>query len=141
MDVLEQIRKSTILIVQDIRTAREDGRTIQNILQHIFRVQGFENLSRASSEKEAMRIINNETVHLVLTDWIMPKESGLSFVKKIRAEEPELSIIIVTGMASKKDVLEALAAGINDYILKPLVPKEVLQKSIKQLEQREVREL
>ncbi len=140
MDVLEQIRKSTILIVQDIRSAREDGRTIQNILQYIFRTQGFENLSRASSEKEAIHIINNKTIHLVLTDWIMPKESGLSFVKKIRAEEPELPVIMVTGMASKKDVSEALEAGINDYILKPLVPKEVLQKSIKQLEQRNVRE-
>ena len=136
MDGFEQIRKSTILIVEDIRTGLEDSRTIQNILQYIFRAQGFENVFRASSEKEAMRIINNGTVHLVLTDWIMPKESGLSFVKIIKAAKPDLSIIMVTGMASKKDVLEALEAGINDYVLKPVVPKEVLQKAAEQLRQR-----
>ena len=128
MDVSEQLRKSTILIVDDVRAMRD-------IIYFIFKEQKFKDVLRASSEKDAVRIINSKTIHLVLTDWMMPKESGLSFVKGIRAQEPELPIIMVTGMASKEDVLEVMEAGINDYILKPIVPKEVLQKAVAQLEQ------
>ena len=126
MDVPEQLRKCTILIVDDVRAMRD-------ILWYIFKEQKFEHVLRASSEKDAARIINNKTIHLVLTDWMMPRESGLSFVKKLRAQEPELAIIMVTGMDLKNDVLGAMEAGINDYILKPIVPKEVLQKAVAQL--------
>ena len=46
---------------------------------------------------------------------------------------------MITAMNSKEDVLEAIEAGIDDYILKPVIPKEVMQKAIKQLEQRKVK--
>lgn len=114
---------------------------MQNILRHIFKAQKLKDVFLASSEKEAIRILNTKTIDLLLTEWMMPKESGLSFVKRIRAQEPELPIIMVTGMNSKEDILEAIETGINEYILKPVVPKEVMQKAVKQLEQRKVREL
>ena len=133
MDIPEEFRNSAILIVDDLRPMRD-------IFGYIFRAQKFKKVFLASSEKDAMRIINTKDIHLILTDWMMPKESGLSFVRTIRAQEPELPIILVTAVDSKMDILEAIEAGINGYILKPVVPKEVLQKTVKQLEQRKVRE-
>ena len=133
MDIPEEFRNSAILIVDDLRPMRD-------IFAYIFRAQNFKKVFLASSEKDAMRIINTKDIHLILTDWMMPKESGLSFVRTIRAQEPELPIILVTAVDSKMDILEAIEAGINGYILKPVVPKEVLQKAVKQLEQRKVRE-
>ena len=134
MDTPEKLPKSTILIV-------DEARPMRNILRHIFKTQKFNNLFITSSEKEAIVIINTKAIDLILTDWMMPKESGLSFGKSIRAQEPELPIIMVTAMNSKEDILTAIEAGINEYILKPVVPKEVMQKTIKQLEQRKAREL
>lgn len=134
MDMPEKLRKSTILIVDHLRAMRR-------ILRYTFRVHKCGKVLLASSENEATHIINTETIDLILTEWMMPKESGLSFVKWIRAQESERPIIMVTTMSSKEDVLEARDAGINDYILKPLVPKEVMQKAIRQLEQRKMRKL
>ena len=133
MDIPEEFRKSAILIVDDLRPMRD-------ILGYIFRAQKFKKAFLASSEKDAIRIINTKAIHLILTDWMMPKESGLSFVRTIRAQEPELPIILVTAVNSEMNILEAIEAGINGYILKPVVPKEVLQKAVEQLEQRKVQE-
>ena len=141
MDVPEQLRNRTILIVDDVRSMQGDVRIMHDILKHIFQAQEFEHVLRASSEQEALRAISDKTIHLVLTDWIMPREAGLSFVKTIKEQRPELPIIMVTGMAAKEDVVEAMQAGVNDYILKPIVPKEVIQKAVAQLEQHNAPEL
>lgn len=113
---------------------------MRDMIYYIFKERKFEHVLRASSEQDAVRTINSKTIHLVLTDWMMPREPGLSFVKGLMAQDPELPIIMVMGMASKENVLEAIEAGVNDYILKPVVPKEVFEKAIRQLEKHIVRE-
>jgi two-component system chemotaxis response regulator CheY len=61
----------------------------------------------------------------------MPNMDGLTFVKKIRSmsEWDDVPIIMVTTEAAKEDILEALKAGVNNYIVKPFTP-EVLKEKI-----------
>jgi two-component system chemotaxis response regulator CheY len=133
MNTLEEFHERAILIVDNLRSMRD-------VLGYIFRAKEFKKVFFAGSEKEAIRIINTETIDLILTDWMMPKESGLSFVKTIRAQEPELPIIMVAARSSKEDILESIESGINGYILKPVVPKEIMQKAVQQLKQHKMRE-
>ncbi|MGK0170767.1 MAG: DNA-binding response OmpR family regulator [Gammaproteobacteria bacterium] len=126
MNSLEWLRTRAILIVDNTHLQRI-------ILQCIFQSKKFNTIFLAASAKEAIAIINTKTVHLVLTDWYMPEESGLVLVKKIRAQDTVLPIIMVTGTSSKKNVLEAIEVGANDYIVKPVVPKDVIQKATNQL--------
>lgn len=107
---------------------------MRDMLRYIFQAGNFENVSLASSEKEAIDIINEKTILLVLTERMVPGGTCLSFVKWTRAQKPELPIIVVSGFNSKEDVLEVRRAGENDCILKPIVPKVVIQKTVEQLE-------
>ena len=81
---------------------------------------------------------NNSTFgggfEIVIVDWQMPKRNGLSVVNLIRKEirHRDVKIVMVTGMADEKHVEEAIDAGVNDYIVKPITP-DVFLKKIKKL--------
>jgi two-component system chemotaxis response regulator CheY len=69
-----------------------------------------------------------------MTDWNMPNMNGLELVKKIRADEryKNLPIIMVTTEGGKKEVITALKAGVNNYIVKPF-NKQILQKKLEEV--------
>jgi two-component system chemotaxis response regulator CheY len=66
---------------------------------------------------------------LVLTDWNLPSKSGVELVREIRALDPKIPIIMVTSQATKAHVLEAIGAGVSDYVVKPF-PPELLRKKL-----------
>ena len=67
---------------------------------------------------------------LVLTDWNMPEMNGLELVKKVRADSRfmDLPIIMVTTEGGKAEVITALKAGVNNYIVKPFTPQVLKEK-------------
>ena len=74
-------------------------------------------------------------VEFVLTDWNMPEMDGLTFVKSLRssAQYIDVPIIMVTTEAAKKEILEAIKAGVSDYIVKPFTPDTLKEKLLKVL--------
>lgn len=111
-----------ILTVDDSSTMR---RIIKNTLSRI----GYEDVVEATDGVDALRKMDG--VELVLTDWNMPEMDGLSYVKALRADNrfDKIPIIMVTTEAAKKEILEAIKAGVSDYIVKPFTP-EVLREKI-----------
>jgi two-component system chemotaxis response regulator CheY len=107
------------LIVDDSSTMR---RIIKNSLKRI----GFEDLIEAGNGKEALEIYNE--ADLILTDWNMPEMDGLEFVKRVRAENKAIPILMVTTNAAKDDIVEALKNGVNNYIVKPFTPETLKEK-------------
>jgi two-component system chemotaxis response regulator CheY len=72
----------------------------------------------------------NPDVDMLITDWNMPNMNGLELVKKVRADErfTELPIIMVTTEGGKAEVITALKAGVNNYIVKPFTPAVLKEK-------------
>ncbi len=74
----------------------------------------------AASSEEALDLLEREDIDIVLTDVSMPGMSGLDFLKRIKEREPDKAVVIMTGHAEKKIILEALQSDADDFITKPI---------------------
>jgi two-component system chemotaxis response regulator CheY len=113
-----------VLVVDDFATMRK---IVRNILKQI----GFEDISEAEDGNAALRVIKNEKVGLVVTDWNMPNMSGLELLQEIRrnGQTQKIPVLMVTAEGLKENVMEAVKAGVNNYVVKPFTA-EVLQEKI-----------
>jgi two-component system chemotaxis response regulator CheY len=124
---LEEVVIKNVLVV-------DDSRIMRNIVKNTFSELNIPcEFIEAENGKEALVVLQNHRVHLVLLDWNMPQLSGLDFLKKIRTLPAyhELPIIMVTSEAAKYNVIEALKNGATDYIIKPVSEKIFLEKLAK----------
>ncbi|RMG59490.1 MAG: sigma-54-dependent Fis family transcriptional regulator [Deltaproteobacteria bacterium] len=80
----------------------------------------------ACSAEEAMEKLRGDEFDLVLTDVRMPGASGIDFTSWVKAEYPDLPVIVMTAYGSIKTAVSAMKAGAEDYILKPFDPEEIL---------------
>jgi two-component system chemotaxis response regulator CheY len=89
----------------------------------------------ASDGKQALKIATSQNVDLFLVDWNMPELNGLDFVKAIRAMDTykDVPILMITSEAAKYNVLEAIEAGVTNYIVKPIKPALLREKLAKYL--------
>ena len=113
-----------VLVVDDFATMRK---IVRNILKQI----GFEDITEAEDGSVALRLIKSELVGLVVSDWNMPNMSGLDLLKEIRKnpQTASLPVLMVTAEGLKENVMEAVKAGVNNYVVKPF-NAEVLQEKI-----------
>ena len=82
---------------------------------------------RAASAEEAEAAIRTELPDVVVLDWMLPGESGLSFARRLRgdARTRELPIVMLTARAMESDKISGLEAGADDYLTKPFSPREL----------------
>lgn len=118
--------KIKILVVDDFSTMR---RIIKNILKQI----GYMNIDEAEDGNGALTRLKQDKYDLVISDWNMPNMSGLDLLKAIRTDNAlnSVPVLMVTAEAKKENVIEAIKAGVNNYIVKPFtaeVLKEKLEK-------------
>jgi len=111
------------LIVDDSPTMR---RIVANSLQSL----GYNNIVEAEDGKDAVGKLESEKFNFVITDWNMPNMTGLELTKYIRSEPKfgNLPILMVTTRGLKQDVIEALQAKVNNYIIKPFTPPVLKEK-------------
>ncbi|CAN5910187.1 response regulator [soil metagenome] len=114
------------LVVDDSVTMR---RIIVNSLQRI----GYSNTVEAGDGQEALSAFD-ASVGFVITDWNMPNMTGLEFARAVRArgDGKTVPILMVTTRSMREDILAAVEAGVNNYILKPFTPA-VLKEKIDQV--------
>ncbi len=122
-----------ILIVDDVNAMR-----IQ--IKEVLRKVGFEKFMLASNGVEAREVLVNNPIHLVLSDWHMEPTSGLELLTFIRGHSTlsALPFLMVTAESAKEEVIKAVVAGIDDYIVKPLTVAQVHEKVFKALIKRQV---
>ncbi len=113
-----------ILLVDDMATMR---RIIRTILSQL----GFKNVDEAEDGEVALQKLKEGNYDFVITDWNMPNMTGLELVQAIRSDEKlkGLPVLMVTAEAKKENVIAAIKAGVNNYIVKPFTP-ETLKKKI-----------
>jgi two-component system, chemotaxis family, chemotaxis protein CheY len=112
-----------ILIVDDFSTMR---RIIRNMLRQL----GYINMVEAVDGAEALSLLQREKVDFVISDWNMPNMSGLDLLKAIRADEnlKPIPVLLVTAEALKENVVEAVKAGVNNYVVKPFTAETLKEK-------------
>jgi two-component system chemotaxis response regulator CheY len=102
-------------------------RIIKNTLSRL----GYEDVLEGEDGLQGWAALNgNPDTGMLITDWNMPEMNGLELVKKVRADARfvDLPIIMVTTEGGKAEVITALKAGVNNYIVKPFTPQVLKEK-------------
>lgn len=108
----------------------DDMPTIRDLVKSQLRALGLKNVVEASDGQAAMTIIENAAsvghpVELVISDWNMPKMTGLELLRQLRASDEFVSLpfILLTSESERDQVTEAILAGVSQYIVKPFAAK------------------
>lgn len=114
----------------------DDSKTMRNIQRSILTQLGYTELEEACDGQDALSKMAVFNPELILVDWNMPNMDGLTFVKSVRQQGNKTPMIMVTTESEKIRVIEAIKAGVNNYVVKPFTPdqlsarvKETMEKS------------
>lgn len=109
----------------------DDSPTMRRIVCNALREIGYTDLQEAEDGQKALEVLEGEPVDFVITDWNMPNMNGLDLTKSIRNHPTHatLPILMITTRGMKEDVIAAMHARVNNYIVKPFTP-EVLRDKI-----------
>lgn len=112
-----------ILIVDDFATMR---RIMKNILKQI----GFSNIVEADDGTTALEELKKTAVDLIISDWNMPKMTGLDLLKSVRGTDglKDVPFLMVTAEAQKQNVIDAVQAGVTNYVVKPFTAEAISEK-------------
>lgn len=106
----------------------DDSGTMRKIIMRSLTAIGIASAVEAVDGQEAIELFQAETFDLVLTDWNMPNKNGLELTKEIRELNTTVPIIMVTTEGEKSRVLEAIQAGVSDYLVKPFTAEALREK-------------
>lgn len=112
-----------VLIVDDFATMR---RIVKNILTQL----GYKSIIEADDGTTALNVLKQEKVGLIISDWNMPKMTGLDLLKNVRANPEWASIpfIMVTAEAQQDNIILAVKAKVSQYIVKPFTADTLGEK-------------
>ena len=110
----------TVLIVDDD----------PKLLKMLKRTLVYENLNvlTASDGLEALPIVASQKPDLIIADWMMPKMDGMAFVRKLRDEDNQTMILMLTARDAIENRVEGLESGADDYLVKPFAPAELMAR-------------
>jgi two-component system, chemotaxis family, chemotaxis protein CheY len=116
-----------ILVVDDMSTMR---RIVKNIMKQL----GFANVEEAENGQDALDKLRAESFGFVISDWNMPVMTGIDLLRAIRADDKlkAIPVLMVTAEAQKENLVEAIKAGVSNYIVKPFTA-EVLQEKMSKI--------
>jgi two-component system, chemotaxis family, chemotaxis protein CheY len=108
----------------------DDSLTMRKIIVNSLNRLGFKEVVEADNGKKAYETLSTGGTDLVLTDWNMPEVTGLELVQMVRANEAmkQIPILMITTNSAKDEVVEALKAGVNNYLVKPFTPETLKEK-------------
>ncbi len=113
----------------------DDSLTMRRIVANSLKNLGYENFVEAVDGSDALnKLAADSTINFIITDWNMPGLSGLDLLKAIRSNEKlkKLPVLMVTTRGVKEDIVDAMTAGVNNYVIKPFTP-QVLKEKINQI--------
>ena len=99
----------------------DDASTMRRIIRALLRELGFKNIREAEDGSAALEDLKRHKADLVITDWNMPQMTGIELLRAIRGDGglKDTPVLIVTAESKKEHVMEAIQAGVNNYVVKP----------------------
>lgn len=108
----------------------DDSRTMRRILGDIMRECGFDIVEAEDGVDALEKLKTAGAVTIALVDWNMPRMTGIEFVREVRKEAAyaDMRMMMVTTEAEIDNVIQALEAGANEYVMKPFTKEAILEK-------------
>jgi two-component system, chemotaxis family, chemotaxis protein CheY len=108
----------------------DDSVTMRRIIRNHLSAIGLDQVIEAADGESALAAIARESIDLVITDWAMPSMCGPDLVRAIRSSPThgKLPVIMVTGIAEKEHIVQAIEAGVDGYVVKPFEPAVLKEK-------------
>ncbi len=106
----------------------DDSRTIRNIQKNVLKQLDYTDVDEAEDGVKALERFKEQVPDLMLVDWNMPNMDGITLVRKIREIDKNVPMVMCTTEAEKSRVLEAIKAGVNNYIVKPFTADSLGEK-------------
>lgn len=107
-----------VLVVDDFATMR---RIVKGVLKQL----GFNKIVEAEDGRAALEELKKDSIGLIVSDWNMPKMTGLDLLKAVKKDDSlkEIPFIMVTAEGQRENVIEAVKAGVSNYVVKPFTPE------------------
>lgn len=114
--------------------AVDDSPTMRRIIINSLKKAGYSDVIEATDGKDALAKMKVNSFDFIITDWNMPEMDGMTFVTNIRASDQfkSIPVLMVTTRSVQDDIVEAVKAGVNSYIVKPFTP-DTLKEKIEQV--------
>jgi two-component system chemotaxis response regulator CheY len=108
----------------------DDAATMRRIVRSLLRELGIKNVREAEDGEVALENLKYQKADLVVSDWAMPKMTGIELLRAIRQDDAlkEVPVLMVTAESKKENIMEAIQAGVNNYIVKPFNSKTLEEK-------------
>lgn len=112
-----------VLVVDDFATMR---RILKGVLKEI----GFTKIIEADDGSTALAVLKKDKVGLIVSDWNMPEVTGLELLKAVRGDElmKKVPFLMVTAEGQKDSVVQAVQAGVDNYVVKPFTADTIKEK-------------
>ena len=107
-----------VLVVDDFATMR---RIVKGVLKQL----GFNKIVEAEDGSAALEELKKDSIGLIVSDWNMPKMTGLDLLKAVKKDDSlkKIPFIMVTAEGQRENVIEAVKAGVSNYVVKPFTPE------------------
>jgi two-component system chemotaxis response regulator CheY len=108
----------------------DDVSTMRRIIKRLLNDLGYKNVTEADDGKTALPMLQSGGFDLLITDWNMPGMQGLELVKSVRADSKlsKLPVLMLTAEAKREQIIEAVHAGVNGYVIKPFTAETLKEK-------------
>ncbi len=108
----------------------DDAATMRRIVRSLLRELGIKNVREAEDGEMAFEDLKRQKADLVVSDWAMPKMTGIELLRAIRQDDAlkEIPVLMVTAESKKENIMEAVQAGVSNYIVKPFNSKTLEDK-------------
>lgn len=107
----------------------EDEPDVLLLLENRVRGAGHDVVSATNGE-EGLTLVSTEKPNLVVLDWMMPRRDGIEVCEEIRRSDPDhgIKVLMLTARSQQSDVDRAMAAGADDYIVKPFSSRDLIER-------------
>jgi two-component system chemotaxis response regulator CheY len=112
----------------------DDSPLIRRIIITALKSAGVEDIVIAEDGVKALETVMEREFDIILMDWNMPKMSGIDALRKIRKTGIRTPIIMVTTESERNNIIEAIKAGANNYVIKPFEPEKIVIKVMETME-------
>jgi two-component system, chemotaxis family, chemotaxis protein CheY len=107
----------------------DDSGTMRTIIRRSLESVGVAGAVEAADGNQAVELFKaGGGFDLIITDWNMPGKTGIDVAREIRALDKKIPIVMITTEAEKARVLEAIQAGVSDYLVKPFTTEKLKEK-------------
>ena len=99
----------------------DDAATMRRIVRSLLRELGLKNIREAEDGVIALDSLKTHKMDLVVSDWSMPNMTGLELLQKMKADDglKDIPVLMVTAESKKENIMQAVQAGVSNYIVKP----------------------